>query len=72
MGNRIRINLVRFSNDTLLEIAGQLEHALKVGVFVEAEIVALEQWAVDVAAEVAIESGEDGLTHGAAAVGVDV
>ena len=55
-----------------MEVFGQFEDALEVGGFVKAQVVIFEEGTVCVAAEVAVESGEDGFAHAASAVRVDV
>ena len=55
-----------------MEVFGQFEDALEVGGFVKSQVVVFEEGTVCVAAEVAVESGEDGFAHAASAVRVDV
>ena len=68
----VRISAVLFFEDLLLEVFGQFEDALEVGGFVKSQVVIFEEGTVYVAAEVAVESGEDGFAHAAPAVRVDV
>ena len=69
---RVFIDLLVFSHNSVPHLIWKCQHPLKVGVFVETEVITLEKGTICVPAKVTIESGQDRLVHSTATIWIDV
>ena len=68
----VSVGLFTLPQNRLAHMGWKRQYPLKVRVFVKAQIVGLEQSAVDVPAQVTVETRQNRFAHGPAAIRVDV